>query len=251
MNTQWIRSTSALLGSIIIALLLTVKAPLAAECASFQAAPKITVQMPAQAPIRAGEPVEIRWTSEARRSEDCRYPLYLVFTTNARVRFEGEGFLAMPPGGKGPYGIAGKLDRTRVFIPLHALPEAASGAFKVKFFSAGANSIGWFVTGLSADFRDRERRTSRVLAAAEEPVKVVVENGKPAIVVRDSFAPDIATAGAKIEHPKKKVISNSNEFELQVYDKFYRVYDIRTGELVIERAGRNPNFSPSSRFIGA
>ncbi|MGO9461411.1 MAG: caspase family protein [Rhodomicrobium sp.] len=250
MTIQRNGSARALFGSLI-ALLLTAKASLAADCTSSETAPKISVQMPAQAPVRAGDPVEIRWTSEAHRSEDCRYPLYLVFTTSARVRFEGDGFLAMPAGGEGPYGIDEKLDRTRVFIPLHALPEVASGSFKVKFYSAGANAVSWFVTGLSADFRDPERRASKVLAAAGEPLRVAVGNGKPAIVVRDSFAPDIATAGAKIEHPRKKIVSNSNEFELQVYDKFYRVYDIRSGELVIERAGRNPNFSPSSRFIGA
>ena len=149
MTIQRNGSARALFGSLI-ALLLTAKASLAADCTSSETAPKISVQMPAQAPVRAGDPVEIRWTSEAHRSEDCRYPLYLVFTTSARVRFEGDGFLAMPAGGEGPYGIDEKLDRTRVFIPLHALPEVASGSFKVKFYSAGANAVSWFVTGLSA-----------------------------------------------------------------------------------------------------
>jgi hypothetical protein len=250
MNTQRIRSTWALLGLGFVAMLLTVKAPLAAECASPKAAPEIGVQMPAQAPIRAGEPVEIRWTSAAGGTKDCHQPLYLVFTTSARVRFEGDGFLAMPPGGKGPYGIAERLGQTRVFIPLHALPEAASGAFKIKFYSAGENAVDWFVTRV-ANFRDENKRTSTVLAAARQPLTVAVGSGKPTIVVRDAFTPDIATGGAAIERPKKKIVSNSNEFELQAFDKFYRVYDTRSGELVTERAGINPNFSPSSRFIGA
>jgi Caspase domain len=251
MNTQRIRSTWAPLGSTIIALLLTVRAPLAAECTSSQIAPEISVQMPAQATIRAGEPVEIQWSSMANGTKNCRQPLYLVFTTNARVRFEGEGFLAIAPGGKGPYGIAGKLDQTRVFIPLHALPEMASGSFKIKFYSAAESAVDWFVTRVSADFRDEKKRTSTVLAVAKQPLTVKVGSGKPTIVVRDAFTPDIATGGAAIERPTKKIVSNSNEFELQVFDKFYRVYDVRTGELVLERAGINPNFSPSSRFIGA
>ena len=129
------RNLSALIGTVIV-LLLTAEASLAADCSNSLVAPEIDVRMEAQAPIRAGEPVEIRWTSAASGTKDCRQPLYLVFTTGARVRFEGEGFLAMPPGGKGPYGIAERLSQTRVFIPLHALPEAASGAFKIKFFSA-------------------------------------------------------------------------------------------------------------------
>ncbi len=251
MKTQRITRIPALQVAILTALLLTVKATLAAECATSQATPEISIQMPAQAPIRAGEPVEIRWSSTARGTKDCRQPLYLVFTTSARVRFEGDGFLAMPPGGRGPYGIAEKLDQTRVFIPLYALPEAASGAFKIKFYSAGENAVDWFVTRVSADFRDEQRRTSTVMAVATQPLRVAVESGKPTIVVRDAFTPDIATAGATIERPKKKIVSNSNEFELQVFGKFYRVYDVRTGELIMERAGINPNFSPSSRFIGA
>ena len=244
------RNLSALIGTVIV-LLLTAEASLAADCSNSLVAPEIDVRMEAQAPIRAGEPVEIRWTSAASGTKDCRQPLYLVFTTGARVRFEGEGFLAMPPGGKGPYGIAERLSQTRVFIPLHALPEAASGAFKIKFFSAGENSVDWFVTRVSGNFRDEQMRTSTVLAVAKQPLSVVAGTGKPTIVVRDAFTPGIATGGAAIERPKKKIVSNSNEFELQVFDKFYRVYDTQTGELIMERAGINPNFSPSSRFIGA
>ena len=157
----------------------------------------------------------------------------------------------MPAGAAGPFGIADGRDKTRVFIALHALPEAASGAFKVKFFSAGANSVGWFVAGLSPDAKNQPSRRAAILSAAKEPLGVSVETGKPAIIVRDAFAPDISTAGARIERPKKTIVSNSGEFELQIFDKYYRVIDIKTGEIAIERAGINPNFSPSSRFLGA
>lgn len=252
MKNQLNRSIWALLWSTITALPLTMNPLRAAEeCAFSRTAPEISVQMPAQASIRAGEPIEIRWKSVAASTENCRSPLFLVFTTSARVRFEGKGFLAIPPGGKGPYGLAEKIDRTRVYIPLHALPEAASGAFKIKFFSAGENTVDWFVTRVSAGFRDGKKRTSTVLALSRQPLRIVVGTGKPTIVVRDAFTPDIANSGASIERPNKKIVSNSNEFELQVFDRFYRVYDTRTGELVLERAGINPNFSPSSRFIGA
>ncbi len=111
--------------------------------------------------------------------------------------------------------------------------------------------MDWFVTRVSGDFRNGNWWTSTVLSAASQPLKVAVGSGKPTIVVRDAFTPDIATAGVAVERPKKKIVSNSEEFELQVFSKFYRVYDIRTGELVVERAGINPNFSPSSRFVGA
>jgi len=45
--------------------------------------------------------------------------------------------------------------------------------------------------------------------------------------------------------------ASSSRSELQVFDKFYRVRDVYSGEPVLERAGTHPNFAPSSRFIGA
>lgn len=79
----------------------------------------------------------------------------------------------------------------------------------------------------------------------------MVESGKPEIVVRDAFAPNLATAGAAVERPKETIVSNSGEYSLQGFKNFYRVYDAASGDLVLERAGRNPNFSPSGRFLGA
>jgi hypothetical protein len=62
------------------------------------------------------------------------------------------------------------------------------------------------------------------------------------IVIRDQFT----TAP-----PKRVVQSNSGEFQLDIYDSFYRVIDLKTGALLLERAGWDPNFSPTSRFLGA
>jgi hypothetical protein len=151
----------------------------------------------------------------------------------------------------GPYSTTQRQDQTRVFIPLHALPETASGTFKVKFFSSGAATLNWFVAAGVPGSDNPARRTARVVGASNEPLTIAVATGKPAIVIRDAFAPDVSTAGVGIETPKKRIISNSNEFELQVFEKFYRVLDVKTGEIVIERIGVNPNFSPSSRFLGS
>ena len=66
--------------------------------------------------------------------------------------------------------------------------------------------------------------------------------GNPSIVVRDQFS---------VETPKRVVRSNSGEFELKIFELYYRVFDVSSGELLQERAGKDPNFSPSSRFLGA
>ena len=84
----------------------------------------------------------------------------------------------------------------------------------------------------------RERGTAPVALGRE----ITVIPGNPAIVVRDHLSTDT---------PIEVVRSNSGEFELQVFDGFYRVLDAKSGELLHERAGLDPNFSPTSRFLGA
>jgi hypothetical protein len=238
--------------SVVMVIVLLQRGAALAQCASPPAAPDIKIETPSQTTVRAGEPLEIRWKSEGHRDKGCRYPLFLVFATKAHVRFEGEWFLAFPAGGgAGPFGISQSIDQTRVFIPLHALEDKASGSFKIKFYTAGENAIDWFVAGLPGFSSGGGKQAATVMKPGSAPLTTLVESGKPEIVVRDAFAPNLATSGAALERPKKTIASNSGEFSLQIFSRFYRVYDAATGELVLERTGINPNFSPSSRFIGA
>ncbi len=204
-----LRSIGGFALSVVMVVVLLQAGAALAQCLSPPAAPDIKVELSSQARVRAGEPLEIRWKSEGRRDKGCRYPLYLVFTTGAHVRFEGEWFLAFPAGGAGPFGISQKIDQTRVFIPLHALADKASGAFKVKFYTAGENAIDWFVAGLPGYFSGGRGQAATVLATGSAPLKVVVESGKPEILVRDAFAPKLATSGTPLERPKKTIVSDS------------------------------------------
>jgi hypothetical protein len=198
--------------------------------------------------VRTGDPITIEWKVAPGFDLACRTPLYLVLTTPMRTRFEGEKFLAIPPGPEGPFGITYGQDRTRVFIPLHLGPRQQQGELVVKVFEAGPFVFDWAAIEVPKLTRDpqtrmdlavgRERVTTPVALGSE----MTVVGGRPAIVVRDQFS---------IETPKEIVRSNSGEFELQVFDSFYRVLDAKTGELLQERAGWDPNFSPGSRFLGA
>lgn len=247
------RVLAAVLGALWIAfgVLSGGRPALAADCSATIAAPDTHVDIAAGNRVRAGDPVEVRWSATDRGAHLCRTPLYLVLTTGARVRFEGAGFLAMPPGAPGPYGITDAEDKTRVFIPLHAQPEAASGILKIKFYTAGPSALDWFVTGVSKGTSPEKPWVSKTLVASQQPLGLSVDSGRPAILVRDSFTPTLASGEGGIEAPKKTIISNSGEFQLEVFGKFYRVYDVASGELVLERGGVNPNFSPSSRFLGS
>src|SRR6266576_6768974 len=81
--------------------------------------------------------------------------------------------------------------------------------------------------------------------------RVLIENfdrtidvalGAPAIVLQDRY---------DIEISKRILASNSGEYLSHIFDGRYRIFDVATGAKLIDRAGHNPNFSPTSRFIAA
>ena len=53
------------------------------------------------------------------------------------------------------------------------------------------------------------------------------------------------------EAPKEVRQSNDGRWELRIYKASYEVIDRRTGDLVIRRAGTDPAFSPTQRFLVA
>jgi Caspase domain len=218
--------------------------PAAAE----QPSPKIIVTVdPPAAPIRTGDRIAINWKAPGLNL-DCRTPLYLVLTTPMRSRYEGDKFLAVPGNAEAPYGIKYRRDQTRVFIPLHIGPGQAQGTLVVKIYETGPLRLDWTLIEVPKLGSDPRQKTD--FAIGEEHATTAVPLGKgisvfsgnPSIVVRDRFSADA---------PKQTFRSNSGEFDLQVFDGYYRVLDAKTGELIQERAGWDPNFSPTSRFLGA
>ena len=198
--------------------------------------------------VRTGDPITISWKAAPGLDLACRTPLYLVLTTPMRTRFEGEKFLAIPPKAEAPYGIQYRAERTRVFVPLHLGPRQYEGEALIKVYEAGPLSLDWALVEVPKLGDDPQTRKDfavgreRATAAAALGPQVTVIGGNPAIVVRDQFA---------TETPKRVIHSNSGEFNLQVFESFYRVLDAKTGELLQERTGWDPNFSPTSRFLGA
>lgn len=193
---------------------------------------------PAQVPRRAGEPTVINWEISRRPDPACRTPLYLVASFGPRVRFEGEGFLAVPVNALGPFDIKYDLEKTRVFFPLHLL-DRTSGQFKVKSYAVGPLDVHWSLVEVPR-LVDRPSRRNDFALGSEVTSKRMMLGGTPTytagpalLVVRDRFP---------VTAPKQVYLSNSGEFELQVFDRFYRVLDAKTGELVLERAGVDPNF---------
>lgn len=218
-----------------------------AELARLVRSVTVRAKHPASNGIPIGTPTTFGWSFNGQINEACHRPLYLVVTAPKRTRFEGIGFLAIPGGAPGPFDIKHDQDKTRLFFPLHLL-DGKQGEFKVKSFEVGALDVSWAL--VQAKSKVANPRTKADFALGQEYVSDVVrlDNvarytvGEPKIVVRDNFT---------LDKPKKIIRSNSGEFDLQVFDGFYRVLDALTGELVLERAGVDPNFSPGSRFVGA
>ena len=209
---------------------------------------QVTVKRAAGQDPKSGDPITVEWKATSGINLGCRTPLYLVFTTPMRTRFEGEKFLALPPRAEGPFGIAYGSDRTRIFVPLHLGARQNQGQVIVKVYETGPLSLDWAL--IEVPRLTKEPQTKKDFAVGRErataPVAlgddITVIGGNPAIVVRDHFSTDT---------PTEVVRSNSGEFELHVFDGFYRVLDAKSGELLHERTGWDPNFSPTSRFLGA
>jgi hypothetical protein len=198
--------------------------------------------------IRTGDPITVEWKATSGINLGCRTPLYLVLTTPMRTRFEGEKFLALPPRAEGPFRITYGSDRTRIFVPLHLGTRQNQGQVIIKVYETGPLLLDWALIEVPRHTKEpqtkedlaigHERGTARVALGRE----ITVIPGNPAIVVRDHLSTDT---------PIEVLRSNSGEFELQVFDRFYRVLDAKSGELLHERAGLDPNFTPTSRFLGA
>lgn len=165
----------------------------------------------------------------ARRSA---LPLYIVFDLPAETRFRGKGFLPLTAGARGPHGLKHAGERTRAIIPLDRGQPSTTGTVSAFLLLAGTHTIGFsIVTG--GDCGEHV-----VLTHSAGPVKI--ELGLPEIVIQDAFANDAADA---------IVNDASGRYTMQVYDGRYIVLDQRTGALLLSRAGREPRFSPTGRFV--
>ena len=98
------------------------------------------------------------------------------------------------------------------------------------------------MTAIPTSPNDLAVGSEKATPSAQIGQSISVVNGNPKIVVRDQFSTDT---------PKQVIRSNFGEFDLFIFDEFYRVFDVKTGELLQERTGQSPNFSPNGRFLGA
>jgi hypothetical protein len=212
------------------------------------AAPTVDVRIAADALLRTSEPLKISWSLVAPVDPGCRSPLYLILSMPDAVRFEGDGFFALPADSDGPFGIAHKRDRMRVFVPLHLGAALAKGSLNVLIYQAGEFVVDWALVEVpkvrteGTALADFATRNPIILTSERNRTVLTVGTGSPRIVIRDRFP---------TRKPSSIIAASSGDYELHAYDGFFQVIERRTGALVLDRDGWQPGFSPTGRFVAA
>ena len=225
-----------------------------AETAQLQSLVRgIDVRIDAPSRGTAGEPLHISWQAKTRTPVNV--PVYIAIAIPGEVRFaiaalppapkpadDAEpdreprlpGFLALTPEARGPSGLGFGAGKTRALVPLHHPGVKLSGSFEVWNLAAGDNVVeATVVARTGCGERSVSRNFGRTITLAP---------GAPAIVVQDPY---------DIEQPKQVIVSNSARYRVNIFDGRYRVFDLKTGAKLVDRAGRDVNFSPTSRFLVA
>ncbi len=199
-------------------------------------ADKVRVSFQGARTLNVGDEVTVTWTRGEIRFLHGR-PVYLVFSVPEGVRFAGRDLMVPPPKARTPANIGFDGERLRVFVPLHMIGTPQASAFKIKPYEIGTLTVDHAIVAKTGC-------GEHVLIQGTRQ-EYEVEPGRQEIVIQDFFS---------LEKPKKVITSDSGRFRLEVYQRHYKVFDITSagrGAKIIERSGRNPNFSPTGRFVVA
>lgn len=206
----------------------------------------LTIDVPST--LASGGTFRVEWRMPQR--VNALLPVYIIAAVSGPVRFQlppstkkdelGRpaldlpGFLALTEASRAPFGLTFGEGNSRMVAPLHYPGSALSGSASVQIFEAGPLVVKVAIAAIN---RCGEHI---VLPLLEKTAKVLP--GAAEIAVQDPY---------DIESPKRILISKSGRYRAHVFDGRYRVFDTLTGAKLIDRAGHNPNFSPTGRFVVA
>lgn len=204
-----------------------------AEKAALQPlAASVDIKIGGKGAAGAGEPIEVAW-KRGGGNLPLDLPVYIILTMPEWVRFEGQYILPIPSGARVPSGVGYGADKMRVFIPLSARNTPQQGSFKIHAYRAGPLQIGYAVVAKPAC-------GETVMAeAAVQPIEITP--GTAEIVIQDFFS---------TEKPSSVTVSNDGRYRLERFAASYRVFN-GSGVKIVDRAGRDANFSPAARFVAA
>jgi hypothetical protein len=181
---------------------------------------------------------DVNWQIQQKGPLQPKQYDFIAFSMPHTVRFNGTGFLMLPPQVKLPFGFQFADDQMRVLFPLY-LPQSQTtqGTFQIRPLVAGEFTLNWayLVVNEKGDIVFSSKNTDTAMTFE------IQERKNPKLVVQDRVG---------IEKPEKVLLSPSREYEVRVFEDRFQVLYAKTGELLFERAGKEPNFSPGSRFLG-
>ncbi len=202
----------------------------AEEAAFRQLAATMRVEHDGPASVQAGSPIAFRWTHGGRRDHP---PAYLVITAEKPVRFSGEGFYALLPGSRAPFGIEARRERTRAIVPLSGDGAPASGEVRLHPVLAGNARIDWFLAGYL-------RQCGKEIAGAGGGFEVAVTPGLPEIAVDDPFA---------LSAPKRAIASPDGTRLIREYENHFQLLETGRMSVLGDYTGTSPRFSVTGRFV--
>ncbi|MCQ0988941.1 caspase family protein [Jiella marina] len=182
--------------------------------------------------LSVGEELTLSW---GRGVFPEREPIFLMASFSEPVRLGGStGFYGLLPEARAAYDIAWDKERTRAVIPLFGREAPASGTITVAPVFARNMTVKWTTVGYdgcAVHFAPE--------GAGEFAVRAKTA-GNPKIVVNDPT--DLGT-------PTDIITSPDGTRQIVVYEDRFRLIDTATGAELLERAGTDPAFSPTGRFV--
>jgi len=194
-------------------------------------ADSLSVRMETPSHPRVGDAIKILW--KQNKSERPKLPMYLIVLTPAASRFSGGGFIALNARAKGLHGITYGEDKVRAFAPIYRNIDPTEGEISIIPYGAGRQSISWAIVSAGDCGEQAYGKT-------EKTIEVIA--GPPEIIVQDRYT---------TETPIKRIRSPTGAHEIRVFKERYEVYDLHTGAKILDRAGTDPNFSPTGRFVAS
>lgn len=246
----------------IATMLLTAATPSNAAAANCEAetqqlgslARTVSVDIVAPRDLAAGGSIRVSWN--ATGYFPAKAPVYLVLSVPGEVRFEIAalaalsdassappsdptkatlpGFIALPPQARAPLGLTFGETTSRALVPLHQPGVMRQASFEVQQFAAGDLTVKAAIVAVTPC---GERELVPTVTKA-----LTIAPGRPEVVVQDPF---------DVERPQSVIVSAGRRYRANIFEDRYRVYDIETGARLVDRAGHDPNFSPTGRFVAA
>ena len=179
---------------------------------------------------RVGEPLVLEWWGNELVE---RIPVWVMASTPAPVRFEGNGFFALGPESPNPFGIAPGKGESRALVALWARGAGTSGEIQILPLQAGETPVTMRLVAYLRACQEEivlEEET-RTLDVAPAPAELVV--GTPASRADLTHAFDVPKFDRRVEF---------NETRL-------RISVLSDGTEIVERAGSDVSLSPTQRFV--